>query len=197
MFESHVTIEKVNKEYFIDICHKIGVKPVIIKDDTGSHITTQMMTAKFHKTDDLVTAISEMFSISECFDGVIRRKLEFIIPNSDEIPKEIKKRIKYFEYHLKYSVPKNSVDFFRNMVKECGGHSSRNIAKDTRNDYVFATAREIEVKHELIRKLGYAGFDLGWVIREAVIYDDNEDMDSNWRCYECPLKRIENYMDIK
>lgn len=175
MYESHITVNNFTDEEFKLHCKELGVKPVIIEDDTGSN-TRQTMTARFHRTG-LPEALFEMNEIANYFgDNVIRRKLEKIISKNSEIPPHL-----YLEFHLKFET---SDEKFASMVEAVGGHSSRNIAKNRK--YQFATVRTLE-GYERLKRLNY---HLVGTIRECVVYDDNPGIDSGWCGCECGLKMI-------
>lgn len=183
MYESHVTVSNLNDTEFIAACAKLGVKPVIIEGDTGSH-QRQMMTARFHKTNNQEQALKEMHGLADQFDHVVRRKLEKIV--AKEMPSHL-----YLEFHLKYEVDKADLDEFILTVMEAGGHTSRNMVKQTQNDltvYQFATARSEEVFQRLLVNLSsYRRIN---VIRECVVFDDNPLMDTGWCGCECGFKLL-------
>lgn len=187
MYESHVTVEGIDQEAFEKICRTIGAKAVVIDMDTGSNMK-QMMTAKFHKTNDQFEALWDMTHIAAKFDHVIRRKLEYIIPKKHApLPPH-----KYLEFHAKYELEFDQLDEFIDKVREVGGHTSRNVLKqfaDGDRCYHFATARHQEVWDKMLEILSPYKRVNG--IRECVVHDDNPDLDTNWYgCNGCFLKRI-------
>lgn len=178
MYETHVTVES-NYDEFIEICTLNKLKPVVITDDTGSLMSEQKMTSKFHNCD-YETAYSEMNNIANLFKKVIRKKLEKIISKNTIIDFDFK----YKEFHSKFEVIDH--DFFKDIVLKNGGHVSVNKIKG--NNFRFFSTRD-EIKHNKILNLLIPYFKYLGTIRECVVYDDNESIDSNWRCQDCPLKK--------
>ncbi len=178
MFESHVTVE-MDKSDFFAICEKINVKAVVIEEDTGSDACVQMMTAKFHKTEDSDIAMSEMHQIASNFPNIIRRKLERIVGK-----RSFSMDCKYEELHSKFVVPVDKSKEFVDRVLSLGGHTALNVL---RQGFRFVTSRNYFDHQKLIDVLKNE-FELLGTIREFVLFDDNPLLDSNWRCFECPLK---------
>lgn len=176
MYESHVTVTNISEKHFLDKCSHLKVKPVIIKNDTGSNID-QMMTAKFHKVGyDL--AIEEMSKIASNFPSVNRRKLEYIVGKNKVVPPH-----KYLEFHAKFEVPAARLEEFSSIVRRNNGHTATNFLKA---GFAFATARSELTFNNILSRL--SGYKLINQIRECVVYDDNPQIDNNWECMECPLK---------
>lgn len=186
MYESHVTVVGIGDDEFKDACRTLGVKPVIIEDDTGSP-HRQVMTARFHKTADRFVAEAEMLAVADHFGpAVIRRKLEKIVGKRGAVPEHL-----YLEFHLKYEVPEDAVGEFTRTVLGCGGHTARNAAAPGPPGVVhrFATARS----EEAVRGLsdGLSGYVRIQSLMECVVFDDNPELDSGWSCsMECPIKEI-------
>lgn len=178
MYESHVTVD-CDDEFFIEICKFNKIKPVIIEKDTGSYLLKQKMTAKFHNTSYEI-AIQEMNEIASLFPIVIRKKLEKIISKNSVLDFDFK----YKEFHSKFEV--EDEDLFDYIVLNNNGHTSFNSIKGL-NFKFFSTRDEIE--HEKILKILKEKFKYLGTIREVVVYDDNESLDSNWNCLDCPLKK--------
>ena len=176
MYESHITVNGLDDDEFKYVCSRIGVRPVIIEDDTGSGIR-QMMTARFHKTNDQRQALNEMEAIASEFKTVVRRKLEKIIGKKDSIPDHL-----YLEFHLKYEV--EDTDQFVADVTSAGGHASRNVVKQSQ----FATARSVETYLRLKDVLSKYRRVNG--IMECVVFDDNPAIDIGWCGCECGFKEI-------
>lgn len=184
MFESHITISDCTEAEFLLICAKIGSKPVLIKDDTGSRVN-QLMTANFHRTKYAERAIEQMHLIASNFTSIVRQKLEYIQAKNELPPPCI-----YVEIHSKYLVHEDRLGTFLDAVKSCGGQSSRNAFKPAGSGFQhrFATTRSDESHSRLLTLL--SDFKRVSTIRECVIYDDNQSLDANWACMECPIKRI-------
>lgn len=191
MFESHITITGFADSSFQSLCRNIGVKPVIITDDTGSSLR-QLMTAKFHKTNNFEEAKNEMFQIASYFSKhVIRHKLEKIVGKHSQIPPH-----KYLEFHSKYEIPYNQISEFTDIVIKSGGHTSQNILKINPNNqktFRFATARNIGVYQKMTQNLHkYQRINS---IMECVVYDDNPYIDKNWHgCDSCQLKSMPAFL---
>ncbi len=188
MFESHVTVVGMDDAEFIVRCRAIQVKPVVIEDDTGSGRLRQTMTCKFHFTDDLQIALSEMHSIASRFEKVARRKLEYIVRRQDKpLPDHL-----YLEYHTKYDVSDTEADAFVATVLKHGGHVSRNNFKPGSREgrrFWFATVRHKESWSRLLRELAH--YERVNSIQECVVYDDAPDIDSGWYgCDGCELRNL-------
>lgn len=192
MYESHVTVEGLTDETFLGICTELGVKPVIIESDTGSNVR-QMMTAKFHKTNNLLEAKHSMYQIGARFGkGVIRHKLEEIIGRRSELPDH-----EYLEFHLKYEIHLDEIEEFVDMVLWSGGHTAKNTLKQTSNPktvYHFATARDLDAYNRLLVNLrDYRRLN---GIMECVVFDDNPQIDSNWYgCDGCAFKTVPDILE--
>ena len=195
MFESHITIEPIEHNTFVKLCKSLKVKPVIIINDSGSNEPIQMMTAKFHNTDNIDIALSDMSFLSDQLvyalrdSRVIRRKLERIIKKKDK-PTDCL----YFEFHTKFRIYKEYITKFKSIVNECGGHTALNRLKyhDATGEYmIFATARDESIMKNIV------GATRKWAapiqtIRECVVYDDNPGIDSGWNeCASCLMKRVD------
>ena len=179
MYESHITINGLEDEDFKTICKRLGVRPVIIENDTGSN-TRQLMTARFHKTNSQQQATQEMEAIASNFKNVVRRKLEKIIGKTDTIPDHL-----YLEFHLKYEVKESQLDQFVKTVIKAGGHTSKNVVKQSQ----FATARNKETYFRLKNDLRNYRKING--IMECVVFDDNPNIDVGWHgCAGCMFKNI-------
>lgn len=180
MYESHVTVDSISREDFLEVCRANKYKPVIIDYDTGSGVS-QMMTAKFHKTKVMEKALEEMHEISSRFASIVRLKLEKIIGRNTAMPDSHL----YMEYHSKYNVGYDKFHTFWQTVMESGLHMSQNSVKDP--NFYFVTARTKEKHIEITKKL--KDFLLIGTISECVVYDTNPSLDSNWECIECPIKK--------
>ncbi len=185
MFESHITVSHIDDEHFKRACSKLGVKPVIIENDTGSH-QRQLMTAKFHHTTDQLAALAEMYELADqlaLVSYVKRRKLELILGKRYEFP--LPKHL-YLEFHLKYEVDPECLEEFREAVKALGGHTATNVAKDSK--YQFASTRTQLGYFKLLK--GLSAYKRVSVIRECVVFDDNQTLDSGWCGCECGIKVV-------
>lgn len=172
MFESHITVIGIEDAEFVSLCRQIGVKPIIIDRDTGSLNRRQMMTAKFHFTNDQKKALAEMHNISANF-CVVRHKLEYIVKwGKEKLPDH-----KYLEFHTKYELQPDQIDEFIKRVSDLGGHSSCNVLKQDQC-YYFMTARTRESWKKLID--GLKDYNRINTIMECVVYDDSPDIDSGW-----------------
>jgi len=80
------------------------------------------------------------------------------------------------------------VEEFRKTVIGLGGHTATNVAKDDR--YQFATVRNGNAYAELI--YGMKNYKRVSVIRECVVFDDNQTLDSGWCGCDCGIKVIDN-----
>jgi hypothetical protein len=188
LYESHITVDGMSPEEFSCLCIANKLKPVFIVNDTGSN-QDQMMTAKFHRVQSREAAISQMDDIASLFSVVVRRKLELVIgrqsPPIDYL---------YLEFHSKYLIHQHDTDCFLDIILSAGAHTSTNAFKlSAEKDlfYRFMTTRD-PVKHAMVlRELKQ--FKLVNTIAECVVYDDNPNLDSNWSCFDCPLKRKINY----
>jgi len=189
MYESHITVTGMEDGEFVALCRKLNVKPVVIEDDTGSAGLRQMMTAKFHFTDDLERAMAEMETIAANFCTVLRRKLEYIVKRGkDPLPEH-----KYLEFHTKYELDHDQVESFVTKVASLGGHTSRNVLKHPSKPshcYHFATARSRETWQAMLGSL--LEYQRVNTIMECVVYDDAPDIDSAWApcdaCNRCNVK---------
>lgn len=188
MYESHVTVDDIEEEDFLTICKRIDVKPILIEMDSGAGFLPQMMTGKFHKTDDVNVAKREMDFIASQFSSVIRKKLELIVGKRTELPEHL-----YLEFHSKFEIPNNRIYHFLLTVAELGGHTSVNSLKlksESGNSYHFATSRDRQTMRKMITELT-GQFNLVNTIMECVIYDDNPELDLNWQgCHDCLIKAV-------
>ena len=183
MYESHITV-RMKRAEFLEICHDLGLKAVVIEDDTGSSAEQQMMTAIFHRCDDPKVALREMQDIAKKFYKVIRRKLEKIASKNDPVPD-----CEYQEFHSKFYVPDHRLEKFKEMVLSNGGHTATNTM---RAGYRFVTTRDYEQHQKLVSELKWNNFEFFGTMREFVIYDDNPMLDDKWVCIACPLKGLKN-----
>lgn len=181
MYESHITTE-CEKDEFINICNNNKLKSVIIANDTGSHLKNQQMTASFHKVKTYQEAYDQMISISKLFSDVIRMKLEKIVGKNTVIDF----KYKYKEFHSKFKINKSQEIEFLDIIKKGFGNTSINLIKG--DNFRFCTTRNEDLHNKtlplLMDKFEYLG-----TIREVVVYDDNEFIDSNYICKDCPLKK--------
>jgi hypothetical protein len=186
MFESHVTVANLTDGEFAALCYKLHVKPVIIEHDTGSNNLRQMMTSKFHFTDDQDRALAEMRGIAANFEKVIRCKLEYIVKCKDPLPDH-----KYLEFHTKFELTHNQVDKFRSEVASLGINTSDNVLRhpaDPTRCFQFATARSRETWKQILTLQEYKRVN---TIMECVVYDDAPDLDVGWTpCLSCSMKMI-------
>lgn len=183
MYESHVTVTGMDDGEFVSLCRNLGVKPVIIEEDTGSDGLRQMMTAKFHFTDDLDRAMAEMKSIASNFCTVRRCKLEYIVGSSKTpLPEH-----KYLEFHTKYELEDYEVEPFLKVISSLGGHTSRNVLKHPTHPnrhYYFATSRDRLVWKRMLAAL--SDYSRVNSIMECVVYDDAPEIDCVWaHCGTC------------
>lgn len=190
MFESHITVDKFEEEDFVAKCKEIGVKPILIKMDSGADFQPQMMTGCFHHTDDVNVAKREMEVIASQFSFIIRKKLELIIgKKTTELPEHL-----YLEFHSKFEVPRSRIYHFLLETIENGGHASKNdfkLSSDEDKVFCFATARDKKVMKKLITKLSHQ-YKLINTIMECVVLDSNPQLDIHWHgCNDCAIKTID------
>ncbi len=185
IYESHITVDVDSIEFQL-LCKKINVKPIIIEMDTGSNHKIQLMTRKFHYTDDWQVAKHEMDFIASHFSKVIRRKLEFIVGKHTTLPTHL-----YQEFHAKFELKFEDLNNFIKIVTNFDGHSSRNSLRSLSDDniYHFATSRNLVHFKNMLK--GLSQYRLISSIRECVIYDDNPGMDTAWSCQSCFMKNYE------
>jgi len=183
MFESHITVE--NEIGFVEKCKLNNIKSVLIANDSGSNYINQSMTASFHKTNDFEFAFQQMKKISSLFKNVIRNKLEKIVSKKTKINFDYK----YKEFHSKFIIKDFQHDEFLHIILSNGGHTSTNLSKGS--NFRFFTTRD-EKLHDFILKKLKSKFEYLGTIREVVVYDDNPNIDSNYICKECPLKKYVN-----
>lgn len=192
MFESHITVTGIGRDKFRALCKKLRTTAICISDDTGSHLSRQLMTRRFHNTDDYQLAIDETFQLACKFDNVIRRKVEYILGRATVIPPNLP--IKYYEYHLKYEVPSDRLSYFKDVVESLGCHTAKNVFKQSVVRYTnptrFVTCRSEDRMKKVI--LALTEFKACGRMQEIVVFDDNDTIDSKWVC-DCPLK-VNNYV---
>lgn len=191
-YESHVTVEGMNPQRFQRICKEIGVKPVMIEQDTGSGVD-QMMTAKFHPGVDLNCAMSAMNEITRHFlPYVCRRKLEVIVGKRTHV-----KNYLYLEFHSKFLLRRGSLHDFVRIVRDLGGHTSRNSLKHEAGSdkiYHFVTTRDLSLMEKIVKRLsaGPERYAYMGIIRECVVFDDNPTIDRHW-AHDCGACRIKEF----
>jgi hypothetical protein len=87
MFESHITIDNNSTvtaiDEFVSLCDTIQCRAVVIENDSGSGEATQVMTAKFHNTDDILIVYEEVAQLKASLltNGykILRSKIEYIL----------------------------------------------------------------------------------------------------------------------
>lgn len=189
MFESHITVNGIEEELFVLNCIKIGVKPILIERDSGSDFKSQMMTGRFHFTDDMAVAKHEMEVIASQFSFVLRKKLEWIVGKSKAFPEHL-----YQEFHAKFLMPSHKWPSFVSQVFELGGHTSYNGNKQFDNDgnlYYFATTRDRSLMRKIVKTLS-SQYKLVNTIMECVVFDTNPEVDVHWpKCSGCGIKSVD------
>lgn len=185
MYESHITVQGIDYEDFAAICSRLGLKPIHIQMDTAAGID-QMMSSRFHKTTK-DQALTELHGFADAFPGVIRRKLEMVIGKNTPIPPDFL----YREFHSKFLMREEALSTFLDFAVKSGVHTSRNASKPAPGPgmvYHFASTREEAPMTQFLRSLPEE-YKFVNSIAECVIFDDNPSMDTNWNCFECPLKQ--------
>lgn len=183
MFESHVTVTSESSETFKNTCKELGVKAILIEQDTGSNNVDQLMTAKFHTTDQYDVAFQEMEKIASRFKNPIRRKLERIISKYEQ-----PENFLYLEFHSKYELRYDQVETFLSLVRDAKAHSSTNTFQRNDGIFYFVTARD-EKKYQQLR-FALRQYKLVSTIRECVMFDSNPDLDIGWhQCQDCQMKK--------
>ncbi len=174
LFEYHITVTGLSDVEFAAQCEFASVRPVFIERDSGSSLPRQMMTKKFHR-GTYESALSEMLEKCKAFSGnILRRKLELILGKAKP-----PRSYKYLEFHAKFAKT-DSLDF-RRIAEECLCKTSDGTISS------FVTARDEGSILRAISRL--SAFQYSGMIRECVLFDDNESIDDKWRC-ECPIKII-------
>jgi hypothetical protein len=186
LYESHVTVEHVTEDNFLEICKALSTKPVLVERDTGSG-QRQMMTAKFHRCSQ-EQAMEEMRDLASNFTFVSRMKLEVIVGPSKKPPEPHL----YLEFHSKFILPENELGIFEDRVETLGGHTSRNSFKlqaSPGHVFHFATARDEVTMRKIVKA---AGYELVNTLRECVLYDTNPEIDRFWGgCGGCQIKQFQ------
>jgi hypothetical protein len=179
MFESHVTVEDFSEEGFRAKCKDIGVKPVVIYQDSGGR-PVQMMTQEFFKSTDRDAAVARLHEIADQFGtNCKRRKLEEIVGGrAKSLPPH-----DYLEFHLKYS-PVAPLTFSAHVL-QLGGKTSMNA-----NGNCYATANDRATYEKL--KSGLIGHNFISEAFECIVFDSNPSYDFVHHC-DCGLKVVPIY----
>jgi NTP pyrophosphatase (non-canonical NTP hydrolase) len=189
-FEIHITVRNAEVEKFIEDCHTLAVKPIILDLYTTEVVIPDIMTSsKFQGsttevmryTRDLATNLRSMGH------DVVREKIETVPWHPAAAIKKIGDD-RYFEAHIAFRNPdKDKLDIF---CKEHDIHLSRNTMKKDTNSVLMGTYR-VAAKHTspedfVIRinnmcDLAEAqGFYIDRPHTEYSLYDDNQTHDKEW-----------------
>lgn len=195
-YEIHITVDKADRETFIECCNKLEVKPIILALQSSNRIIEDVMTSSVHVGDNR-SAYEEMRSITYGLElmgyTVVREKIE-TVPWHPAAPTETNGKHMpadcYFETHIGVIVPNNdNMVMLNNAVKSFGAHLSRNAFKKhndgtftqmvTYRKYTgtyeefedFATKLENEIKRN---------YNVEKRITEFSIYDTKVSHDSAW-----------------
>ena len=184
-YEIHVTVQTPHMLTFINDCHQMGVKPIVIETQKNDCFDNQVMTSSKHKGDDyMITLHSICDQLKEKGYHIIRQKVE-IRPQVMKDPNHI-----YYESHLRLKLNR---DFDRSILydlcKQLDFHLSKNLfKKDTEFDYQMITYRKYNMSFDnfimgiekMKQKLIEINVIFDKVEIEECVYDSNVKVDANW-----------------
>lgn len=187
-YEIHVTVKTPYVVSFINDCHTIGVKPIVIETEKEEVFDHQVMTSSKHKDDNddqyFLTLASIANQLKDKGYQIIREKVEIRplpIKNNCHI---------YYESHFRLKLLK---DFDRStlkvLCKDCSFHLSKNLFKKAIDfDYQMITYRNYnqsfdqfnQVIFDMKERLTELNISFDKVEIEECIHDSNIKVDSNW-----------------
>lgn len=211
-YESHINsnihtnvngLKEFNYDKFVEVCEKIGVKPIILDLEVDKDSIRDVMTSSKHFGDNR-SAYEECIRISKELDKhgyfIIRKKIE-TTPWHPAAPSLSKGKIEndcYFESHIGVSIRPEHKDSLSSFVKslsdiiDLSGNArlSRNFFKKSKDGrfinmltYRSNDCGSIKFKMEVqgIKSLlEEHGFDFEKVEIEYAIYDTNISHDAKW-----------------
>jgi len=198
-FEIHVTVRDVEENHFREVCHDLGVKPIILdlQATDGSTIMEDVMTSSKHYGNNS----SAYLELQRIYTGlilegmtVVRRKIETVpwhpaAPSTKHTFPTMPANC-YFETHIAVISSDDRKDELKRISESYNAHLSRNMFKKLEgDDYVvmityrtFTQLREEFEAHarELREVLKANEFQINDIVTEFSIYDTKEGHDSKW-----------------
>lgn len=189
-FEIHITTSNLTKSRekdFINFCHNVNAKPLMIELSKGKFIKQPMFSKVVHSNNiDNILSISTQLSKSLALQNFNIERLKIEIPaESYNLFEDYKSTfLNYFEWHGKINYIQT--DDLNKLCKTHQVHLSLNSLKNE-NDKRFITLREFGTKLEFDNRVEGLKKDLingNWTIfkqeAEYCIYDNNNFLDAEW-----------------
>lgn len=199
-YECHITVTiPPNKqealERFINVCHSLKAKPIVIVLNQGQTPTQPMLGKQLIGSPEWVhqEILDLEYTLAQQFE-VTRVKVE-VSPDTTNLPHNQDKATQlpescYFEHHVKMLLP-NTFDqtVLRKELEQYQGYLSRNAIAKHNDDYEyrFVTQRfrtsEAKAKQGLQDLLSYLeqqNITVTSTIREFNIFDSQADLDKGW-----------------
>jgi len=198
-FEIHITVQGADKEYFIQVCELLGVKPIILdlQATDGKAVFDDVMTSSVHYGSNR-SAYETMIVLSDDLEShgfnVIREKIETVpwhpaAPSHSHLNNEHREG-QYFETHIGVVSSDDRQDDLKEFCGAWDIHLSRNVFKRLNdNQYIimltfrdYYTVREdFQFRVEtILDRLKERGFEYEKVVTEFSIYDTKVNHDTRW-----------------
>ena len=200
-YEIHVTVKNPNISLFKDICHKIGVKPIVLdlQNKQGDVVDGDVMTSSKISTDNkgaLAECERIVNELSVNGFSVVRQKIE-TVPWHPAAPRLIDYNVIgsmpkdcYFECHFNVITTNDKLDHLTNLCEDMGCHRSRNILKKHDDNLVtiMVTKRDYNTTYEKFKKdidiiesyFERHSYNIEKTIIEFSVYDTKIDHDASW-----------------
>lgn len=185
IFEIHITVKAESTGIFVELCSKLGVKPVFIELPYGQHpeqyMTSSWITGTSEKAQNKAAILVQ--TIKDLGSEVLRVKVEAGASN-EGVPEEEppKDPSRYFEFHVKIDITEQDLDF-QDALKKHSAHLSLNSLKGDPNRK-FVTLRIYNSGRKVaFNRLDTLLLDIKnplAVEREFCIMDTNKLLDKNW-----------------
>ena len=191
LFEIHITtsgIVQTEIPKFVEFCHSIDAKPIIIELEKGD-IAQQPMISKVLKDVTKEELYAKIKELEDEFENagyeVSRTKVEVPLEFIDEgVAAFLDFKGKYFEWHGK--VEFSDFEELKALAEELGVHLSNNSLKGEKNQR-FLTLRAYDDKNSfkykiaiIKRVLAEKGYSLTKEEAEYCVFDSNKQIDKGW-----------------
>lgn len=185
IFEIHITVKAESTEIFVELCSKLGVKPVIIELPYGQHPEQFMTSSWTNGTAEVAKNLAARLvqRITDFGFEVLRVKVEAGASNKG-VPEEETPHDPncYFEFHIKIGI-KEQEQGFQDALKKHSAHLSLNSLKGDPNRK-FVTLRIYNCgRKAAFNRLGELLLDIKnplAIEHEFCIMDTNTILDKDW-----------------
>lgn len=190
-FQFHVTIEDFSAEkrnFFIELCRKNEVKPLIISLPRGKYLKQPMFT-KLLSNNQLENAIKEINKTADIFKSnnfqPIRIKGEVNAEDYEHFNKIQTSKFKpYYEWHCK--VEAQNIPLINELCMKYNGHLSKNSLEENENKK-YITIREYKNKEKFYNSTSKMydillenNINIVKQKYEYCVYDNRLELDEGW-----------------